>query len=72
MYTISNVCLGFLGHRKVLYGHSTVTISHLLVLKQLVMNKLSYIIENTTNVIRQLKICNNKYLNGLKAKIKCF
>lgn len=55
-----------------LYGHSTVTISHLLVLKQLVMNKLSYIIENTTNVIRQLKICNNKYLNGLKAKIDCF
>lgn len=55
-----------------LYGHFTVTITHLFVLKQLVMNKLSYIIENTTNVIRQLKIYNNKYLNGLKAKIKCF
>lgn len=54
-----------------LYGHSTVTITHLFVLKQLVMNKLSYIIEDTTNVIRQLKIY-NKYLNGLKAKIKCF
>ena len=57
-----------------LYGHSTVTITHLFVLKQLVMNKLSYtcIIEDTTNVIRQLKIYNNKYLNGLKAKIECF
>lgn len=55
-----------------LYGHSTVTITNLFVLKQLVTNKLSYIIKNTTNVIRQLKIYSNKYLNGMKAKIKCF